>query len=212
MAPCLHCGRPKPSNAPFGLCAACLLSSALATPADGPHYQTVSLIAEDAGASVYLAQTSTPGYIALKVLTCCDDADAVMARFAQWKPALLSLRHPHIAPIVDAGVTDQGAVYVASRYVGGSALAAVAARQSVSAADRAELGRQLSDAVAAMHSAGLVHLKLDASKVKVSVSGSIHLTVLGVGSALVLDGVNGPPDADRAAVVRIASDLGLHRL
>jgi serine/threonine protein kinase len=133
-----------------------------------------------------------------------------MARFAQWKAALLSLRHPHVAPMVDAGVTDQGAVYVASRYVGGSALTMVAAGQSVSPADRVELGRQLADAVGAIHSAGLVHLKLDASKVKVSVSGGAHLTVLGLGSALVIDGLDGPPEADRAAVARILSELGLN--
>ena len=199
-----------PPNAPLGLCAACLLASAIATPAGDPRYETLSVIAADTGASVYLAQSNTPGYVALKVLARCDDPDAVIARFEHWKAALVSLRDPHVAPIVDAGVTDQGAVYVASRYVGGSPLAAVAARRTLGPADRARLGRQLADAVAAIHAAGLVHLKLDAAKVKVTLAGGVHLTVLGVGSALVIDDMHGLPEADRAAVARLADAVGLN--
>jgi serine/threonine protein kinase len=210
MAPCLRCGRAKPANAPFDLCAACLLTAALAEPdVEEPRYQTVSLIAEDSGAAVYLAHTAAPGYVALKRFARCDDAHGVMARFGRWHTALVSLRNPHVAPLFDAGVTTQGAVYVVSRYVGGSPLASAAARTHLSAADRAALGGQLTEAVAAIHRAGLVHLKLDASKLKVSRSGGVHLTVLGVGSALVVDGMEGGAECDRAAVARIASEFGL---
>jgi hypothetical protein len=75
--------------------------------------------------------------------------------------------------------------------------------------DRKELARQLTAALDDAHAAGVVHLKLDTSKVKISTASSPHATILGLGSGLVVDGLEGSPDVDRLALTRILHQLNV---
>ena len=99
-------------------------------------------------------------------------------------------------------------MYVASEYVAGWPLAALSSRVSVGMPERVEIARQLTGAVDAAHAAGVVHLTLDASKVKVSTANGPRATILGLGSSLIVDGASGQPDVDRLAPTRIIRDLG----
>ena len=202
-----------PSHASHGLCAACLLASALSMATDAPSYQPVSVIAEDDAGITYLAQplraVGPPTYVALKILSKSIDGDAALARFERWKPVLASLRHQGLAPIVDAGMTDAGAVYLASRFVAGSPLTVIGTRAGTGAGQRIAIVRQLTDVIEAVHDAGLVHLKIRPSSVKVATPEHLHVTILGLGSSLLLDDVRGGRENDLAALAGVIASLGV---
>jgi serine/threonine-protein kinase len=169
--------------APLDLCPACLLTTALAID-DEPPYRVLTPIGEDAGGVTYLAQalTGARGRVALKVLGPRDDVDAVLSRYQHWKPALDRLQHPGVGKLLDVGLTVEGLLYVASEYVAGWPLTALGSHASMETADRLDIARQLTGAVEAAHAAGVVHLKLDASRMKISMANGTSATILGFGS------------------------------
>ena len=210
---CPRCGCSMPPHASLGLCASCLLASALSMARDAPTYQPVGVIAEDHAAITYLAQplrpAGSPAYVALKILAKSVDGDAALVRFEHWKPMLTSFRHPGLAPIVDAGMTDAGAVYLASRFVVGSPLTLIGTRAATDARQRIAIARQLIDAIEIAHDAGLVHLKIRPSLVRVAAAPKVHVTVLGLGSSLILDDVRGDRRQDLAALAGVITELGV---
>ena len=174
-------------------------------------YQVMAPMGEDARGVMYLAQglTGAHGYVALKIHGPRDDAAEVLSRYQRWKPALARVQHPSIGRLVDVGLTAEGRLYVASEYVAGWPLTALASRTSVGIDERAEMARQLIGAIDAAHAADVVHLKLDASKVKISTANGPHAAILGLGSSLIVDGADGPPDLDRIALAAIIGELGI---
>jgi hypothetical protein len=71
------------------------------------------------------------------------------------------------------------------------------------------MAHQLIGAIGAAHAAGVVHLKLDASKVKISTANGPHATILGLGSSLIVDGAEARPEPDLLALLRLVRDLGI---
>ena len=209
---CPRCGTVRAAQAaPLDLCPACLLTTALLMDDEPCPYQVLAPIGEDSSGVTYLAQALTGGrgYVALKVLGPRDDVDAVLSRYQHWKPALARIQHPSVGKLLDVGLTAEGLLYVASEYVAGWPLTALGSRASMGMDDRVEIARQLTDAIDAAHAAGVVHLKLDTSKVKISTANGPHATILGLGSNLIVDGANGRPDVDRLVLARIIRELGV---
>jgi hypothetical protein len=199
---CPRCGKVQ---AALELCPACLLAAASALGADGCPYELLAPIDEDAGGTTWLAQpaTGTPRHVALKVYGPRDDAGEILARYDRWRPILAGLSHPGIARLVDAGVTDEGRLFVASAYVPGRPLTA----GKWSAGQRAAIAAHLREAVEAAHAAGVVHLALTAAKVKVVAAPLLSVAIFGFGSRLVVDGAAGSAQDDRAALDRILATL-----
>lgn len=211
---CPRCGTVQAAHtAPLDLCPTCLLTAALSMDDDPCPYQVLAPMGEDAHGVTYLAQalTGTRRYAALKIYGPREDADMVLARYQRWKPILAGIEHPAVGTLLDVGLTAEGRLFVASEYVAGRPLTAPSARASIGVDQRTEIARQLSDAVGAAHAAGVVHLKLDASKVKLSTANGLHATILGFGSSLIVDGADGPPEVDQLALERILRDLGLEQ-
>lgn len=217
---CPRCGNTiSLGAAPQGLCPACLLIAALEPAPDvdefdlgGPFpYHIITLLGGDPGGITYLAQTRSgaPRYVALKVVGSCHDPAVVVSRFARLKNALIELRDPGVAPIVEAGRIGTDSVFVASDYIAGSSLRSLLDRGALDAQQRADLARQLDRAVRAIHDRDLAHMKLDASRVRITGGAGLRAVILGVGSALILEGASPDPDVDRRALARIAADLGV---
>ena len=209
---CPGCGTVRQAYAhPLDLCPTCLFTTALSIDDEPCPYQVVAPIGEGPGSVTYLAQAlaGARGYVALKVHGPRDDAEAVLARYQRWKPALDAVRHPSVAKLLGIGLTADGRLYAASEYVAGWPLTALGSRVSVGINERAEMARQLTGAIDTAHAAGVVHLTLDPSKVKISTANGPHATILGLGSSLIVDGADGPPDVDRIALARIIRELGI---
>jgi len=174
-------------------------------------YQVMAPMSEDSHGVTYLALalTGARGYVALKVHGLRDHTEVILSRYQHWKPALARVQHSSVGKLLDVGMTAEGLLYVASEFVAGWPLTALASRASVGIGERAKMAHQLIGAIGAAHAAGVVHLKLDASNVKISTANGPHATILGLGSSLIVDGAEARPEADLLALVRLVHDLGI---
>jgi hypothetical protein len=216
--PCSQCGAaPAVPATSLGLCPKCLLVTALAMDDEPCPYQVLAPIGAGASGVTYLAQavTGVGGYVALKILKPGRDVDAVLSRYRYWKGALACIEHSSVAKLLDAGLTADGMLYLASDYVAGWPLTSLASHASIGRPERIELARQLTGAIDTAHQAGVTHLKLQASKVKVATAGGLRATILGLGCHAIVDGGDNADgvaawlESDRLALAKIIRELGI---
>ena len=130
------------------------------------------------------------GRAAVKLLKRGMDSAAVLQRFAQERPALARLSHPHIARLLDAGASDQGLPYFVLEYVQGQPIDE--AVKPLTLDQRLRLFLQLAEAVAYAHRNLLVHRDLKPGNVLVDAEGQVKLLDFGIAKALdPLEGTDG---------------------
>jgi tetratricopeptide (TPR) repeat protein len=149
--------------------------------------------------AVRRADGSFQGEAAAKLLKRGMDSAAVLARFAQERQALARLSHPHIARLLDAGLSDEGLPFFVMEKVGGQPLDQALHGRPVR--ERVEVFLQLVDAVAHAHRRLLVHRDLKPGNVLVEAdtAGRLQVKLLDFGIAKALDPLEAlpgePPDA-----------------
>ena len=131
------------------------------------------------------------GRAAIKLLKRGMDSAAVLQRFAQERQALARLQHPHIASLLDAGLSSDGLPFFVMAFVDGRSID-VAARE-LSLEQRLALFLQLCDAVAYAHRNLLVHRDLKPGNVLVTPEGQVMLLDFGIAKAL---DPSADPDSD----------------
>ena len=207
---CPQCGRPGgPDAATHGLCPACLFATAASMADDPWPFQVLAPIEQDGLGITYLAERyagSVRALVALKVVVD-GDGEAMRSRFHDLKPALARLQHPGAAKVLDAGSAPDGSAYIASEYVAGPTLSEMMSQQSLERAQREEIARQMTAAVGAAHAAGVVHLDLDESKVRVSAAGALRLWITGFGVSAIVADRTGGRDTDLAALALLIRQL-----
>jgi predicted Ser/Thr protein kinase len=122
--------------------------------------------------------------VALKLIA--DDRasdDAFRERFEREARLTASLDHPNVIPVYAAGEED-GALFLAMRYVAGTDLHELLRRDGrLDAARAADIVRQVAEALDAAHAAGLVHR--DVKPANVLLSGShVYLSDFGLTRAV----------------------------
>lgn len=122
------------------------------------------------------------GEAAVKLLKRGMDSAAVLARFAQEQQALARLQHPHIAQLLDAGLSDDGLPYFVLQRIHGRPIDQACAGLALEA--RLQLFLQLADAVAHAHRNLLVHRDLKPGNVLVDERGNVQLLDFGIAKAL----------------------------
>ncbi|MGB7371912.1 protein kinase domain-containing protein [Erythrobacter sp.] len=138
------------------------------------RYRIEARIGEGAMADVYRAHDPDIGRtVAVKVLKAEYARDAQLgARFLREARAAGALSHSHIATIYDVGALD-GVPYIAMELVEGEPLDQLVQRQGRIAYERVlVLARQLADALAYAHRAGIVHRDVKPSNIIVSPDGT----------------------------------------
>ena len=124
------------------------------------------------------------GSVAVKLLNLALVGPAGDDRFRREGTILARLAHPHIARLLDAGVTVAGQPYLVLEFVEGTRIDRYADEHRLPAAARLELFLQVADAVAHAHAGLIAHRDLKPSNVLVDRQGQVKLLDFGIGKLL----------------------------
>jgi DNA-binding beta-propeller fold protein YncE/predicted Ser/Thr protein kinase len=102
-------------------------------------------------------------------------------RFVRESRAAASIDHPNVIPIYYTGESDEGALYIAMRYVEGSDLRTlVRAEQRLDPARAAYIVSQVARALDAAHARGIVHRDVKPANVLLGANDHAYLTDFGL--------------------------------
>lgn len=156
-------------------------------------WRLTGLLAEGGMGSVYVAQREDGEFqqkAALKVIRgYLFQApkllrQQILARFQVERQILASVRHPHIADILDGGATADGLPYLVMEYIDGRPIDRYASEQRLPLRQRLRLFMALLDAMSAVHANLIVHRDLKPSNVLVTEDGTVKLLDFGIAKVL----------------------------
>ena len=150
-------------------------------------YTLVSPIDQGGMGSVWLAERSDGRYqgrAAVKLLNASLLGHEGEARFRREGTVLARLTHPHIARLIDAGVSRAGQPYLVLEYVDGQHIDRFCDDQRLGVEDRIRLFLDVQAAVAHAHANLIVHRDLKPSNVLVTGDGQVKLLDFGIAKLL----------------------------
>lgn len=145
------------------------------------HYEVVSKLGEGGMGAVFKAKdTHLDRFVALKVLPHDKVSDPERKRrFTQEAKAASALNHPNIITIYDIASSD-GVDYIAMEFVEGKTLEALIKAGPLKLSETIKYARQMADALAAAHAAGILHRDLKPANVMVRESGLVKVLDFGL--------------------------------
>ena len=134
----------------------------------GP-YKLIEQLGEGGFGTVWLAERRQPfvQQVALKVIKAGMDSKAVIGRFEQERQALAVMNHPHVAKVLDGGLTPTGRPYFAMEFVKGEPITDFCDKHKLSIKDRLRLFMQVCEAIQHAHTKGIIHRDLKPGNVLV---------------------------------------------
>src|SRR5262249_14403648 len=141
--------------------------------------------------TVWLADRAEGGFeqvAALKLIKRGLDTDEILSRFRRERRILASLQHPHIARLLDGGVTDEGSPWFAMEYVERGPLSSWCRARDAAVDLRLRLFLDVCAAVQQAHRSLVVHCDLKPSNILVNASGEVKLLDFGIARVLQGDG------------------------
>ena len=142
-------------------------------------------------ADVYLARRADGAFereVAVKFVRPGLSREALIGRFRTERQILARLRHPHIAQLLDGGVTDDGRPYLMVEYVDGEPLDAYCARNELDVSERLRLFLVVCGAVQFAHANLVIHRDLKPGNILVDDEGEVKLLDFGIAKVLRPDG------------------------
>lgn len=166
------------------------LSAAVGIAKNIAGFELLELLGQGGMGEVWLAARDVAGMrqkVALKLMRIGAQSDEFRQRFVREQRALLRLEHPNIARLIDAGVTPEGAPWIAMEYIEGDSLVRHCDNRSLSIRARLVLFRQVLAAVQFAHDHFLVHRDLKPDNIYVSARGEVKLLDFGIVKSLADD-------------------------
>src|SRR6204780_51986 len=160
--------------------------SGLAGQTIGP-YTLISQIGQGGMGSVWLARRSDGRFerqAAVKFVNIALAGGATEERFKREGSLLGRLTHPHIADLLDAGISSDGQPYLILEYVDGAAIDRYCDEHKLDVESRVRLFLDVLAAVAHAHANLIVHRDIKPSNVLVGGGGDVKLLDFGIAKLL----------------------------
>src|SRR5260221_3728702 len=157
-------------------------------------YTLVSQIGHGGMGTVWLAERNDGRFerrVAVKVLNFALLGKVGEERFKREGHILGRLRHPHIAELIDAGVSPSAQPYLVLEYIEGDHIDRYCDQKSLDVRARVRLFLDALRAVAQAHAHLIVHRDLKPSNILVRTDGQVKLLDFGIAKFLVGDGQAG---------------------
>lgn len=169
----------------------------------GP-YVLESLIGRGGMGSVWCARRADGRYdgtVAIKLLSSSLMKADGERRFRREGQILARLRHPRIAQLLDAGVTDDGQPYLVLEHVAGTHIDEYCSANALDLRARVGLVLEVMSAVSHAHAKLVVHRDLKPSNILVDETGQVKLLDFGIAKLL-------EPDAQTPALSALTREGG----
>ena len=166
-------------------------------------YRLLSLLGRGGMGEVYLGQREGGEFeqrVAVKLLRAGLLLPEMAARFRAERQILARLVHPHIVPLLDGGVSDDGRPYLVMQHVEGVPITEHCEKRQLPPADRVRLLATVCRAVQHAHANLVVHRDIKPSNILVTADGEPRLLDFGIAKLLVAD-EGGSSDATEAQLV-----------
>ena len=150
------------------------------------RYKLLQSIGEGGMGEVWMAEQFEPvrRKVALKVIKLGMDTKQVVGRFEAERQALALMDHPHIAKVLDGGVTRSGRPYFVMELVKGVPITDFCDEAKLALRDRLELFTQVCQAIQHAHQKGIIHRDLKPGNVLVTLhDGTPMVKVIDFGIA-----------------------------
>ena len=171
-------------------------------------YRLNSLIGQGGMGSVWLAERCDgrfEGRVAVKLLNVALMGRAGEERFRREGDFLAKVTHPHIARLIDAGVSAASQPYLVLEHVNGQPIDRYCDEQALGIDARLRLFLDVLEAVAHAHANLIVHRDIKPANVLVSVDGQVKLLDFGIAKLLTGDAPwDGSPVVEANALTRDA--------
>ncbi len=157
-------------------------------------YTLISPIGEGGMGAVWLAKRSDGRFqrrVAVKFLRFAVAGKGTAERFQREGRILGQLAHPHIAELIDAGVTQSGEPYLVLEYVEGEHIDEYCDRRTLDVETRVKLFLDALNAVAHAHANLIIHRDIKPSNVLVRKDGQAKLLDFGIAKLLGDDELGG---------------------
>ena len=161
-------------------------------------YTLISLIGQGGMGSVWLARRSDgrfEGRAAVKLLNASLVGRTGEERFQREGSILARLAHPHIARLLDAGVSSTGQPYIVLEHVEGEQIDRYCDDNALDVEARLRLFLDVVAAVAHAHANLIVHRDIKPSNVLVGRDGQVKLLDFGIAKLIEGDGSGGEATA-----------------
>jgi serine/threonine protein kinase len=145
------------------------------------RFRVRTTLGSGAFATVYRAYDPLLGRdVALKVLRAeGPTAPRVIERFLHESEILARLRHPRIVPLLESG-RDGVHHYISSAYIAGQSLDQALEAGPVSPGEAARIAFDLADALAYVHTRGIIHRDVKPANILLDPNGAPHLVDFGL--------------------------------
>mgnify|MGYP001794175116 CR=1 FL=1 len=154
---------------------------------DIPQYAIIDRLGEGGMATVFLAERQDGKLtqkVAIKLLKKGLDTEKIIQRFESEKQILATLKHPNLAQIYDAGVSQEGQPFFVMEYVEGLPLLEFCNTNCLSIEQRLDVFEQICVVLQHAHQNLIIHRDLKPSNILVTTTGQVKLLDFGIAKVL----------------------------